>query len=97
MKYSFWGMPLTSILTLLGATAYAAEAAPTGGVGDGHIFPINGKSVGALRDETRQWEKTAAAPKAKEQEKNRAGERQTKVNKLEQKTGRTAQYWQILS
>ena len=97
MKGSLGVMAATVFLILLGATAYAEEAAPTGGASDGYIFPINRKSAEALSEKKEQRLKAAEAQRAKEEEKLREKEKKDKVDKIQRKTGRTTKSWQVLS
>jgi hypothetical protein len=97
MKASICGGVAVAILILLGAAAYAEEAAPSGKPADGYIFTLNQKSAETLYNMKEQRLKAIEARKADQEEKVRTQEKKAKAERLQGKTGRTATSWQVLN
>ena len=94
---SICGGATVAILILLGAAAYADEAAPNGKAADGYIFTLNQKSAETLYNMKEQRLKAIEARKAEQEEKACKQEKKAKVDRLQGKTGRTATSWQVLN
>jgi len=97
MQASICGGAMVAILILLGAAAYADEAAPSGKPADGYIFTLNQKSAESLYNIKEQRLKAIEARKAEQEDKASKQEKKAKVEKLQGKTGRTATSWQVLN
>ena len=97
MKASICGGAAIAILILLGAAAYAEEAAPTGNAPDGYIFTLNRKTAETFCEMKEQRLKAAQAQKAKDEEKLSEQKKMAKVDKMQRKTGRTATSWQVMN
>jgi hypothetical protein len=97
MKASICGGATVAILILLGAGAYAEEAAPTGNAPDGYIFTLNRKSAETLYEMKEQRLKAAETKSVAIEEKQREKNKQAKIDRLQRKTGRTATSWQVMN
>lgn len=97
MKASCWGVAMSAILIILCAGAYAEEATPTGGAPDGYIMPINQKSAESLWRRKEERMKAAEAKKAEADGQLNLKEKKAKIAKIEGKTKRTANSWQVLN
>jgi hypothetical protein len=95
MKASIFQGATVAMLILLGAAAYAEEAAPTGKAPDGYIFSLNQKSAETLYEMKEQRLKAVQTQKANEEEKLNEQKKMAKVEKIQRKTGRTATSWQV--
>ncbi|MGA9755385.1 MAG: hypothetical protein WBV23_09610 [Desulfobaccales bacterium] len=96
-KASICGGAAVAILILLGAAAYADEAAPTGNAPDGYIFTLNRKTAETFYEMKEQRVKAVQSQKDKEEEKLSEQKKMAKVDKIQRKTGRTATSWQLMN
>ena len=92
MKASILGGTAVAILILLGAAAYAEEAAP-----DGYVFRLNRKSAETLYEMKEKRLKAVEAKSAADEAKQKEQEKKAKVDRIQGKTGRTATSWQVLN
>lgn len=97
MKASCWGVAMSAILIILCAGAYAEEATPTGGAPDGYIMRLNQKSAESMWRRKEERMKAAEAKKAEADEQLKLEEKKAKIAKVEGKTKRTANSWQVLN
>jgi hypothetical protein len=97
MKASMWGGAALAICIMLSAAAYAAEPIPPDRAPDVDVVTPKRKSPENLIEKSEKLVKEVEKKKAADEAKREEQDKKAKVDKFQQKTGRTPKSWQVLN